>query len=313
MTNQNPNWQSLVNQPFENSALQNDPSITFIDSQAVLEIKGPDAVKFLQGQCTADIEHLEEGNSISGSICTVKGRVLTTFIVTKIGDQILLRMPAELTSDIKAYLAKYAAFYKVEIIEWSNPCVIETQEYKPKSNLIEVTYSLNEQEFTEYLIEERNLDLLLKELQELDLEKIRFYSETVWQNRQIDSGWLNLTTNTTEEFLPHQLNLEKLDAISFKKGCYTGQEIIARTEYRGKPKRRLHRITIKGLNNLKSIKLPIDILDKETEKRTGTLLALGTNASYSLAILPVENDGQLNSIVDGQNCEIHSSKDINVF
>jgi len=279
-------WQSKIERKTTTSANSKNGNITLINSQSVLEVCGPDAEKFLQGQCSADITSLAEKNSLAGCICTVKGRVLCTFITTRIEDRILLKMSAELVTPMREYLGKYAAFFKVELIEWPVPSVLET--FTPqsfKTATIPLTYSINEQEFTEHLIEPNSINLMIDELNNSDATLI---SEEDWSDKQIDCGWLNLTLDTTEKYLPHQLNLERLNAISFTKGCFTGQEIIARTEYRGKPKRRMHLIELEGLN-LETFSLPIDMLDKDSGRTLGILLAVSDNQKKALAILPVDN------------------------
>ena len=82
--------------------------ISLLNNQSVLEIKGSDAVKFLQGQCTADIEKLAINSSVPGAICTVKGRVLSSFTITRIDDALLLKMPSTLVALTADYLKKYA-------------------------------------------------------------------------------------------------------------------------------------------------------------------------------------------------------------
>ena len=278
-------WQTRTEREVSSTPRGNDPYISLINSQSILEIKGPDAEKFLQGQCSADIEQLAGSGTLAGSICTLKGRVLGTFIATKTQGRILLKMNAELIAAIREYLGKYAAFFKVELIEWPRPCILETSNPQFETTAVPFTYSLNGEEFNELLIEENHLATAVAELDSMDTALV---SEADWQNRQISCGWLNLTTNTFEKYLPHQLNLDRLGAISFTKGCYTGQEIIARTEYRGKLKRRMQLIGIEGLS-ADTLKLPADILDTASDKTLGDLLAVSNgDKKQGLAILPIE-------------------------
>jgi len=291
-------WQSKIERKVTTSTRKENGGIVLINSQSVLEVRGPDAQNFLQGQCSADIANLAEKHSLAGCICTVKGRVLCTFIATRIEDRVFLKMSAELVAPMREYLGKYAAFFKVDLIEWPTPSVLETSAPQSfKTTTIPLTYSINEQEFTEHLVEHSNTNLMIDELNNSEAALI---SEEGWSDKQIDCGWLNLTLDTTEKYLPHQLNLERLNAISFTKGCYTGQEIIARTEYRGKPKRRMHLITLEGLNR-ETFSLPVDMLDNDSEKPSGILLAVSDNKQRALAILPIETQEWSKAKIEGMD------------
>ncbi len=81
-----------------------DGALTFVNTYAVLEVTGEDTEKFLQGQCSADIGSLAIGESVPGSICTVKGRVITSFIATKTNESVLLLIPRVLLPTTKEYL-----------------------------------------------------------------------------------------------------------------------------------------------------------------------------------------------------------------
>ena len=286
-------WQSNINRAITHSTQGTDPEVTLINDQSVLEIKGPDAEKFLQGQCSADIAALSAGLAAPGCICTVKGRVLCTFVATRVDDRILLRMSTELIASMRKYLAKYAAFFKVELIEWRTPSVLERHGSAAlKTPFIALNYHLNETAFTECLVAPENLPAMLEELNGSELNLV---SGQTWTAKQIRAGWLNLRVNTTEKYLPHQLNLERLGAISFTKGCYTGQEIIARTEYRGKPKRRMHLIELEVSDKaaLVSLDLPSDILEESSDKAQGILLEICGDQQKALAILPIDSPARI--------------------
>lgn len=295
MTTNNTSWQSLIDQEVKNSIQADISSVTVINSQSVLEISGPDSEKFLQGQCSADIANLKDGDAVAGCFCTVKGRVLSTFIATRIAERIFLRMGSELVGLLSEHLRKYAAFYKVELIEWPSPCVLEVKQHSLKTETIALTYNLNGKIFTEHLIEHENLESIAIELKQPHTTLV---TEDSWQRDQITCGWLNLTKSTYEKYLPHQLNIDRLNAISFTKGCYTGQEIIARTEYRGKPKRRMHLIEV-DVSNHENLNLPCDIQHKDTSKTLGILLAVSPIDNHALAILPIDSETHIASNIQG--------------
>lgn len=255
---------------------------SFINSQSVLEVSGEDAVKFFQGQCSADVEKLKTGETVPGCICTVKGRVITSFTCTKTKDSLLLKMTAELVQPTIDYLGKYAAFFKVELIGWTHPCVVSSSQPLEDDDFIQAEYTLGKGEFHDALIPESKLDAVLEKI---TAQNYVLTPEEDWQQAQIRAGWLNLNSMTSEKYLPHQLNLDQLGAISFTKGCYTGQEIIARTEYRGKPKRRIHILELENFDS-GSLELPAELIDAESEKAAGELIAVAGN--HALALISID-------------------------
>ena len=89
-----------------------------------------------------------------------------------------------------------------------------------------------------------------------------------WQKEDIQNGFPNIYAKTTDTFTPHMLNLPKLEAASFNKGCYLGQEIIARTEHLGKVKRHLHFATMENTQLPK----PGDIIKNNTQQTIGIII-----------------------------------------
>jgi hypothetical protein len=110
--------------------------------------------------------------------------------------------------------------------------------------------------------------------------------ENLWLDSLFQAGWVYLDTNLSDLYLPHQLNLDLMGALNFRKGCYTGQEIVARMEYRGKTKKRLKAIKLSGALP-GSEALPAEIKSPEGQP-LGELLQLNSSADMGLALLPVD-------------------------
>ncbi len=272
-------------------------SLVPIDSYAVLEITGIDAGRFLHGQCTADVDALGMGDTVAGAICTVKGRVLTSCTVTRsqssdaADEKLYLKMPRTLVNKTLEYLQKYAAFFKVELTAWRHPCVLSGQAEQLKDATIAIRYRIGETEFRESLVPKTGLEQVLTLFND---QVLGIGPESRWRDQVLRAGWVTLTEHTSEKYLPHQLNLDVLGAISFTKGCYTGQEIIARTEYRGKPKRRVRLIEFENLEG-GTVSLPAELTESGTETGGGTAVGDLINLSNSdsqttcgLALLPLD-------------------------
>lgn len=209
---------------------------------SAIHLTGADASTFIQGQITADINHLNfieqtAENTGLGALCTHQGRVVVvTWIIRHAEDDIVLLMPSDMAEQIKAHLAKFVFISKVKI--------------ELREALADELATLPE-------------DLLIP--------------------------WI--TQATTEKFVPHMLSLDKLNGIHFKKGCYTGQEVVARMEYLGAPKRRLAKITA---SNVKELAYGAEILNDE-DKSAGTIIYFeGDNALAVIQLSAKESALKLN-------------------
>ena len=195
-----------------------------LSDQGLIQVQGMDARKFLQGQLTCNVE-----KSISmGAHCNPQGRVLSLFYFFEFQQAYYLLMPRSMISLAIAALKKYAIFFKVTLedlsAEW-RILGIQDKSIHPsqESILIPVKNS-------RYMIAGKNETL--KTLQ-------ANATENEWKSCMIHDGIPSIYPETSGKFLPHELNLHLLNAIDFDKGCYTGQEIIARMHYRGKLKNHL--------------------------------------------------------------------------
>ena len=175
-----------------------------------IRIDGTDAAGFLHGQFTTDITGLAPGQTGLSAWCDPKGRVIATFILARLDDTFQLLLPGALKEIFIKRLRMYVLRADVNIVDAG--AEIEKIPELP-------TY-----------------------LSELDSES--------WETASIRRGIPWLYKETSARFLPQELNLDELDAVSFTKGCYPGQEIIARLRYRGQVKRRLCHATAENKTRL---------------------------------------------------------------
>jgi len=253
----NPDWKNFLLS--KNATFNNDTDIVFpspghegnkhiypITHLGVLTIAGDDAAKFLQGQITCNINDITDIKSSLGALCNPKGRVITTFLLVKNVDAFLMILPKELLASIKKRLQMYVLRSKVTLTDSSDQlCLIGL--YDEASQSAEET----EQRFAtsnrgNIVVNLQNRNLIIAETdnaQALWDEKVKLGFQAAgsaqWRYLDIISGIPWLSAETSEEFIPQMLNLDKLGGISFNKGCYTGQEIVARTHYLGKAKREM--------------------------------------------------------------------------
>lgn len=227
----------------------------------LLSVNSADNLKFLQGQFTCDVREVSGQQWRYGALCTSKGRMISNFLLTApTADQHILRLAISTLDAVNATLKKFAPFYKgtltditseYALIGLAGPSCAEfirevfaATPTEPNGMAVTedaVIIRLDSQRY-ECWIKSSRFDLYREKLAAGSTEK----NEHFWDLLNIRSGLGEVRGPTIEEWTPHMLNLQAVGAINFKKGCYTGQEIVARTEYRGQQKRAMYRIQGSG-------------------------------------------------------------------
>ncbi|QQX60292.1 YgfZ/GcvT domain-containing protein [Pseudomonas chlororaphis] len=227
-----------------------------LSHEGVLAVRGPDASKFLQGQLTCNLNYLSDSQSSLGARCTQKGRMQSSFRILLEGDGCLLAMATELLEPQLADLKKYAVFSKAKLSDesalWARfglgnadallaglglQLPAEDGAVARSDGLIAIRVSTDRAELWAPADKAEGLrEKLAAQLSEGDLNQ--------WLLGQIRAGIGQVMPATRELFIPQMLNLQAIGGVSFKKGCYTGQEIVARMQYLGKLKRRLYRLAL---------------------------------------------------------------------
>ena len=224
----------------------------------LLAITGPDAEKFLQGQLTCDVAALKESDTCPGAVCTNKGRVLATFLLCRLGGTFIMILTRGLAEPAQAHLQKYLPFYKCSL-QKADGALIAVVSPKAKSILHELHLQMPapgvvlpiEQgwaivpDFTK-----TRVLLYLKEgqsngYQEKLSRQLAPAALPVWFLGDMDAGIFPFSAEDSGLYTPQEIHLDRAEFVSFSKGCYTGQEIIARMHYKSKPKKQLFRLEFK--------------------------------------------------------------------
>lgn len=234
----------------------NGDIIIDLSHTGLISIRGEDAESFLQGQFTNDIRLVDAEHAQISGYCSPKGRLLSNFLIFKHADCYLLRLPKVLVEDTIKRLRMFVLMAKV-VIEDASESYIHIGYYGPntekelqdKLGLIptEDFSSLQINELTVIRLPGNNprfevlgsLDKIKKLWDNLNVNAAPAGSE-VWDWLSIQSGLPLITPQTVDAFVPQMVNMQLINGISFKKGCYTGQEIVARMQYLGKLKRRMY-------------------------------------------------------------------------
>jgi len=278
-----------------------------LDSWDLISITGEDRVSFLQGQLTCDVEKLKAGEQTLAAHCNPQGKVWSVCRVIALEDRILFTQPSSVSEVQLPELKKYAAFSKVTIqketeyqffglagsksTEYINT-EIDTSATAKTSQLLNDGTLVIKQPYPSlrYLILMKN-EAAVSQLDKLQ-NKAETFDDTLWNAMNIASGVGFIEADTSGQFIPQMLNLQALDGISFTKGCYIGQETIARAKYRGANKRALFVLTGRSTDCPKAGQT-IEVLLNNNWKRVGTVISgsqYGDGHIEILAVLPKETN-----------------------
>ncbi len=223
-----------------------------LDQFATLRASGIDAQSFLQNLLSNDIRNVSETQAQLSSFNTAKGRMLATFLIWRDGEDYLLQLPATLSEALRKKLSMYVLRAKVKITDAGNEVISlglsGVQKMLPESCLelppLGVTHST-----------ELGCSIIRLADARFQLNTTPEHADTLWQTLAVGAkpvgslcwDWLNIRAGTPviqpetqEQFVPQMANLDLIGGINFKKGCYPGQEIVARMHYLGKLKRRMY-------------------------------------------------------------------------
>lgn len=214
-----------------------------------IRVTGEEAETFLQGQLTCDLAQLTERLSLPAAYCSPKGRAIASFqIIKKQQMDFLLILSEELVEKVSARLKLFVMRSKVHIEEIQAPSFIGGLLFKPGEPLpAELEIATETQNIvtsgstTALKLPGKPTRFLTFSEQPTphDFEESQLgYHTNQWILEDIKNGLPLIGAATSELFIPQMFNLDLLGGISFKKGCYTGQEIIARMHYLGKLKQR---------------------------------------------------------------------------
>ena len=252
-----------------------------LDQVSLIEVQGEDHIEFLQGQLTQDIKLLTQGQAKFAGFCNPKGRLLAFMLAYGYHNAIHIQIGKSIEESILKRLRMYVLRSKVSIQSLSDQFTqigflgseaLTKININAPQNFLEITASHDviimriSKDTERYQLIGKNLavDALVK----LALSEYTPMSIDEWNNASILDGIPEVFPSTQEAFIPQSLNMDLIDGVNFKKGCYTGQEIVARTHYLGKVKRRMYRVSVESQDNL----IPGDLILNEKKEEVGQLV-----------------------------------------
>ena len=237
------------------------PALLRLEDFAALKVSGEDRRDFLQGQLSQDMAAITPERALQTAWCNRQGRVLCLMTVVDWGDALFLLLPAELAETCATGLGRYIMRAKVRIELSSLPvfgCVgadelfpLGTRASRPRRGRDALVPSAawacsSGLAYCAVRLpgDGRRALLLGDPPAETTTGADTSWTPERWRLADIEAEIPWLGAETSGQFLAHSLNLDLSGAVSFTKGCYVGQEIIARMEYRGTPKRRMRRVQL---------------------------------------------------------------------
>ena len=246
-----------------------------LDQYQLIEAHGADAEKYLQGQLTADLIALPSGANTLAAHRDPKGKMNAIFRLLKVdSEQFFLLIKKDLLPSALDALKKYAVFSKIsfDLRDWQIVGLIGK-----KCGKIEPRFTLEIDEQRAILLNESALPINFNA------------DEKIWESADIQAGLPNLSAATQNLFIPQALNLQAIEqAVSFTKGCYIGQETVARAKYRGANKRAM--FILKGkTQTLPAIGDEIEMRLESNWRKTGSIIN-AVNLDGQLWLLVVLNN-----------------------
>ena len=276
-----------------------------LNNSGIIQLTGEEKASYLQGQVTVNINQLTENNALLGCHCDFKGKVWSVFYTLAWQDSILLVTHNSVLDKSLSELNKYGVFAKVDITNQSDEWKIiggsgalfekattelfgelPSGDRKVVSNAYGLVMSI-EQPHQRYLVlQPKNTEKQLS----CDVSE----DDELWEIGNIKAGLGDIRQTTINEYVPQMLNLQALNAIDFEKGCYMGQEVVARTKYLGRNKRASFILKSESENNnLAGEQLEYQI--GENWRPGGKILSSGVDSGQTWIFAVLSNDTEIGS------------------
>jgi len=231
--------------------------ITFLKNRSLIQVRGEDSEAFLQSQLSNDVKKIKRNEVQLNAYCQHQGKIIAIIWLFKKGENFYLSIPNELKELVLSKLNMFKLMSKVEIEDFSE----KVYQYGIIKEDNDKSFKIN-----------KNLSLFTTR------ELLTGYEESsYWEAECIKESVPEIYLKMSEKHIPQSLNLDINEVgVSFTKGCYPGQEVVARMHYLGKPKRRLFRFT----SNVEVlIGDSLDVNDSKSLKSAGQVIRVANKGS----------------------------------
>lgn len=285
----------------------------------LLQFSGDDAISLLDRLLTNELTRLPNTSACLTGLCTPKGRLIASFLAWKSNGNVILQCEKAIQSTVENRLKMYVLRDKVTITDLNSDTALiglggEACETPLKTLFPELPS-------TPYACIQNDYGTLIRMSDVFGSPRYQWIGETekqaeylaiwgrdlpltnekTWQMSEIEAGIPQITQETQEFFVPQMINYELIGGVNFKKGCYIGQEIVARTQYLGKSKRRMLLADLSADTNITPHDGQ-DVFADENEHASGKIVNVQKTRQGFVCLLSLPTDIAANSrITLGEN------------
>lgn len=258
-----------------------------LEAWALVSVQGADSTSYLQGQLTLDVAAMGADQHRPAAHCDAKGKMWSNLRLFHRGEGYAYLVRRELRDTQLAELKKYAVFSKVTLLPDDEAVLLGVAGFQARAALASLFDTLPDSETP--VVQQADTTLLwfatpaerflivttdeqAQVLQQKLADDAQLNDSTQWLALDIEAGIPVIDPATSAQLIPQATNMQALDAISFKKGCYTGQEMVARAKFRGANKRALYWLAGQA-SRVPAANDSLELQMGERWRRTGTVLA----------------------------------------
>ncbi|MCG7390112.1 MULTISPECIES: tRNA-modifying protein YgfZ [Pantoea] len=258
-----------------------------LEAWALVSVQGADSTSYLQGQLTLDVAAMGADQHRPAAHCDAKGKMWSNLRLFHRGEGYAYLVRRELRDTQLAELKKYAVFSKVTLLPDDEAVLLGVAGFQARAALASLFDTLPDSETP--VVQQADTTLLwfaapaerflivttdeqAQALQQKLADDAQLNDSTQWLALDIEAGIPVIEPATSAQLIPQAANMQALDAISFKKGCYTGQEMVARAKFRGANKRALYWLAGQA-SRVPAANDSLELQMGERWRRTGTVLA----------------------------------------
>ena len=280
-----------------------------LDHLGVIRVSGVDARSFLHAQLTQDVETLSDNETRVAGYCSAKGRLYAIFQIFAVGEPVYLITQRELIEPVVKRLRMFVLRAKVVLEDISNE--LQIQGVVSKTALTTNQMVAADSAFRLGVLPAYIDGVAYPRELRLAATIEGDVSGAVWDWLEVKAAQPHIERATYEAFVPQMVNLDRIGGVNFKKGCYPGQEVVARSHYLGKLKRRMQTASMIFANE-SAVVLPnigVDVLSSIDKQPAGQVVGVGLNPLHAHQVdilyevsLPMLADGAELSIegIDAQ-------------
>jgi tRNA-modifying protein YgfZ len=226
----------------------------------LIAVRGEDAIAFLHAQLTSDVAALAPLQTQYSGYCTAKGRVRATFLLWRTHDEVTLQLPETLRAELQATLARYVLRSRVQLSPATDAVRLFGVWGSDAPDVLRRVLGNVPGAAHELLVSGAMrvarvpVDRFIVAVTADEAEPVRRAlrsdmpeePEVAWSRHEIEAGIPAVLRESQDRYVPQMLNFDLIGAVSYTKGCYPGQEIVARMHYLGRLKERMYRIHVPG-------------------------------------------------------------------